>query len=224
MKNKIQIYIIALSLAVALLIPSVSYAQGGVHLWAIDEIDEALEEDLVTESVMVDYQADITREQFCELVVKVYEKLAETTAEVGDIAFSDTQNEEILKAAKLGIVNGYGNGVFAPNDLITREQIATMLVRMIEKAVPYADTGVYNNNTFNDSAMISDWALPSVNFAYDNNIMRGVDNNSIDPKANTTCEQAILLVYRVFDRYYNYTTIPEGAYELPRVEAPQKNN
>ena len=206
MKNKILAHLITISIVLTMYIPIVSYAQSSPSEWALSEVSDAISNDLVTDSVKKDYQANITREQFCEMVVLAYEKISEKAAITGNMSFNDTSNSEILKAANLGIVEGYGNGVFAPNDLITREQIAVMLVRMIDKAVQYENIDVYNQNNFNDSYLISDWALPSINFAYDNYFMRGVGYNCIDPQANTTCEQAVLLVYRVVKLYSDMFT------------------
>jgi len=87
-------------------------------------------------------------------------------------------------------------------------------VRMIDKSVSYANINVYNDNYFKDKNDISSWALPSVNFAYDKGIMQGVGNNCIDPQANTTCEQAVLLVYRTVDKYYNAEAQLDSIYEL----------
>ena len=182
--------------------------------WALDEVNNAISIGLVTDSVQADYQADITREQFCEMVIRAYEKISNNTAEMGNITFSDTDNAEILKAANLGIVSGYGGGIFAPDDLITREQIATMLVRMIDSAVTYENVSIYNNNYFADASSISDWAVSSVNFAYDKRLMQGVGDNRIDPQANTTCEQAILLVYRTINKYYDEESRLDSVYEL----------
>lgn len=191
------------------------FASSNPSSWAVEEVSKAKNEGLVTDSVMVDYQANITREQFCEMVVRAYGKISGENAEVGNMYFSDTDNVAILKAANLGIVAGYGNNVFGPNDLITREQIAAMLVRMIDKSVSYVNINVYNNNNFNDRDYISQWAIPSVNFAYDKGIMQGVGNNCIDPQANTTCEQAILLVYR---------TTQEFIYDIESKEFVNKSN
>ncbi|MBQ3427425.1 MAG: S-layer homology domain-containing protein [Clostridia bacterium] len=171
--------------------------------WALNEVTDAKNEGIITDAVTLDYQANITREQFCELVVLAYQKISGNQATSGNISFNDTQNNEIMKAANLGIVTGYGYGIFAPNDLITREQIATMIVRMIDKAVKSVNINRYKNNSFADLDSISDWALPSVNFAYDNGIMQGVGDNYIAPKANTTCEQAIMLVYNAVKLYAN---------------------
>lgn len=47
---------------------------------------------------------------------------------------------------------------------ITREQIAVMLVKLIARSVSYANIMAYNDNIFEDSANISDWAKPAVDF------------------------------------------------------------
>ncbi len=169
--------------------------------WAVSEVSEAIDAGLVTSSVSKNYQANITREQFCEMVVLAYEKISGKTAKTGSISFNDTSNAEILKAANLGIVNGVGGGSFAPNDYITRQEIATMLVRMIDAASSSANVNVYNSNKFADSGSIDSWALPSINYAYDNGIMQGVGNNMIAPLDNTTCEEAVLLVYRTVEKH-----------------------
>lgn len=169
--------------------------------WAKQEVNLAINSGLTTRNVKKNYQANITREQFCEMVVLAYEKISGNNAITGNITFTDTNNSEVRKAANLGIVNGYGNGVFAPDELITREQICAMLVRMIDKAVSNANVNVYKDNYFKDKSYISDWALSSVNFAYDKGIIQGVGDNCIAPLDNTTCEQAILLVYRIYNNY-----------------------
>ena len=172
--------------------------------WAVTEVNNAIKNGLVTESVAYDYHAYITREQFCEMVVLAYESLSGKTASAGSAWFRDTTNKEILKAANLGIVNGYETGHFKPNELITREQIAAMVVRMLGVSVKGVNIHNYSQHYFTDRYEISDWALPSVNFAYENGIMNGVGNNTIAPKRNTTCEEAVLLINRTYEKYKNY--------------------
>ena len=82
-------------------------------------------------------KANITREEFAEVVVKAYEKYAGKEASYTDTSvFTDTKNPEIFKAYELGIVNGIGGGKFAPNNLITREQMAAMLYRFVGNRFP----------------------------------------------------------------------------------------
>ena len=212
MKKRLSAILVGAALAVQLFVPAFVYAADSPSSWAAEEVGEAIAAGIVPGSVTEDYQESITREEFCETALLTYEAISGTEAETGSVSFSDTDNPEILKAANLGIVQGYGNGIFAPDDLITREQIAVMLVRMIDKAVELEDITIYNDNTFPDSELISDWARPSVNFAYDNGIMRGVDScGSINPLANTSCEEAVLLAYRTSRLYTDM--LPQEAFE-----------
>lgn len=134
MKKSIFAFVINITLLFAS--AALIHAAGTPSTWAVQEIEAATKDGLITDSISANYQAYITRAQFCELVLKAYEKLSNTSAEIGDVHFNDTDNPEILKAANLGIVTGHGDGSFAPEEKITREQIATMLSRMIGKAVP----------------------------------------------------------------------------------------
>lgn len=212
MKKRLLAVLVIATLSVQLFVPSFAQAADAPSSWAAAEVSEAVTLGIVPNSVQEDYHASITREQFCETALLTYEAISGTTAETGNISFNDTNNPQVLKAANLGIVEGYGNGIFAPNDLITREQIAVMLVRMIDKAVEIEDVSIYNDNDFPDSELISDWAKPSVDFVYDNGIMRGVDSRgSINPLANTSCEEAVLLAYRTSRIYTDM--LPQEAFE-----------
>ena len=167
--------------------------------WAQSEVNDAIKNNLVTDNVQKNYQADITREYFCELVIKLYEKITGETVTAASNVFKDTSNSEILKAYKLGIVKGVSSTEFAPNSLITRQEICTMLVRAMGTMYENIDTTDYEYHNFNDIGQISSWAMDSVQFAFDNNVMQGVGNNKIDPLGNATCEQAILLVNRIYN-------------------------
>ncbi len=167
--------------------------------WAVSEINTAINNGLVTVNVQKDYKTDITREFFCELVMKLYEKITGESTAVGSNPFNDTNNTEVVKAYKLGIVNGISSDEFAPNSNITRQEICTMLVRAIGVMYPNIDLNDYTRHSFADSANIASWAMDSVQFAYDNDIMQGIGNNSINPLGHATCEQAILLVNRIYE-------------------------
>lgn len=156
--------------------------------WAVNEVNNAKNAGIITDAVTKNYQKDITREEFCELAVKLYEKLTNQSATVGTDIFTDTDNQEILKAYNLGIVKGISNNRFAPYNNITRQEICVMLVRCIDIAIESADINDFNNNNFADKNKIADWAIDYVNYAYDNGIMKGIGNNRIDPLGNTTCE------------------------------------
>lgn len=170
--------------------------------WAVAEIDKAKENNLVTENVLNNYQQDITREEFCELVVKLYEALSGKEAIVPDTnKFTDTDNIEILKANALGLVNGVSETEFAPNANITREQIAAMIYRTLEKVDESLIMSDDKEVKFADKASISSYALEAVGFMSEKGILNGIGNNKVDPKGNATREHGILLINRTFELF-----------------------
>ncbi|HKL41967.1 MAG TPA: DNRLRE domain-containing protein [Clostridia bacterium] len=170
--------------------------------WAKDEIEEAIAYDLTTARVLSNFQQEITREEFCEIVIKLYQQLSDSSVPTVSInPFTDTTNEMVLMANHLGIVKGVGNGLFAPNNSITREEICVMLYRTLITAMPEDDFTISGFLEFDDASQVSEWATDSVVFMNQNNIMKGVGNNEINPLGFTPREQAIILLKRTFDAF-----------------------
>jgi hypothetical protein len=168
--------------------------------WAKAEIDKAKESGLTTERVLNEYQKPITREEFCELTVNLYEKLSGKTAEpISPNPFKDTSNIAVLKAYKLGIVNGTGNGEFSPNKPLNREQMAKMFFNTLQLAKPGIEN-VAEELSFTDRNSISQWAIQSVKFMFKEEIILG-SNNMFNPQQEASREQAIALVNRVFEKF-----------------------
>ena len=175
----------------------------GASSWALEELKKAVEYGLYTDKIMNNYTQNITREEFCELVIKLYEKLrGAATAPASPNPFFDTTNENILKAYAVGIVNGTSKDTFSPNNPITRQDICVMLYRAINSAVSNVDVSISGVSAFADENLIGNWAVTEVKFAYKNNIMKGSDSK-IMPRDNTNREQALLLVKRVYETYFN---------------------
>ncbi|MBP7177084.1 MAG: S-layer homology domain-containing protein [Thermoclostridium sp.] len=170
--------------------------------WAISGLEDLKGKINLDQQFYSRYRENITRADFSYLAVKLYEALSNkvidlSTAETG--VFLDSSDQYVNMAYKLEIIKGYGNGLFGPDDEITREQIAVMLVKTIEKAgFPLDRTGIATLN-FNDHQSISSWALEQVRLCYLNNIVKGTGNMTIDPKTFTTREQALLLTGRVIN-------------------------
>lgn len=173
----------------------------GISGWAVTEVQEAIKDNLTTDRVMIEFQKAITREEFCELAVKLYEAMTGKIVEAAPSGtFADTNNAQVLKAYKLGIVAGVGGDKFAPNNSVTRQEIATMLLRTVKIALPALDTRVSNPPKFIDGSDIDAWASEGVYYFASKEIIKGA-NGAFLPKANCTCEAAIALVKRVFDAF-----------------------
>jgi hypothetical protein len=124
-----------------------------------------------------------------------------TPEEASSDTFSDTVNSDVLMANKLGIINGKGNGIFAPYDNITRQEIAVMITRTLDSINMDYDKGD-GILTVNDKNDVESWAVQGVDFVYENGFMKG-DGVNFEPLSNTSIEQAVIITNRVFEKYYN---------------------
>lgn len=170
--------------------------------WAEEGIKKANEAGLMTEKLkMADPKGPITREEFSEIAIKLYEKVTGKEAVYDNTTdFSDTTNPEIYKAYKLGIVKGVGEGKFAPDQLVTREQIAAMMQRAVKAMKPDADISTAGAEAFKDEKDISGYAVEPVKFMSKQGLLKGT-NGRFDPKSSTTREQAINIVVRTYEKY-----------------------
>jgi hypothetical protein len=174
----------------------------GASAWAVEEIKKAVEYGLVTDKVMKDFKGNIPRDEFCEIVVKLYEKLIhQEISQLPKNPFKDTSNKSIIKAYSVGIVKGIKPDEFAPKSPITRREICVMLFRAITGAIKQVDTDTSGVPTFSDEKLIGKWAINEVRFAFKNDIMLGIGSNTINPLGNTTRQEAILLIKRVYEKY-----------------------
>jgi hypothetical protein len=163
--------------------------------WAYEWMDKADKLSIIPDILLnQDMTRDITRKEFSALAVKLYESLKGSKIAV-DLAspFTDTSDSDVIKAYSLGIVSGIGNGLFAPDASLTREQASTMLTR-VYKAVYWegwtlGEDAAYDRHVldtagvakFSDDELISGYAKDSVYFMVKNNIITGLGNNMFGP-------------------------------------------
>lgn len=195
--------------------------------WAELELQEAYENDLIPDVLLgKDMTGTITRAEFAAVAVKLYEALSGNRMIIAmDAPFTDITNSAerlyILKAYNYDIVNGTSDTTYSPNELLTREQMATMLTRVYKKfewpsytiardaSYPLNYTGV---KKFADDSQISDYAYSSVYFMVKHSIINGVGDNLFAPRntttaqaaanyANATRQQALLISTRTLNEF-----------------------
>lgn len=183
---------------------------GKPSTWAQAEVNEALNLQLVPDNLADKYQQSITRQEFCHLAVNMLEQKTgknilaltqEQNVSVNYNAFSDCDDADVAVINALGIVNGYGNGKFGPNNQITREQAATMLMKtakVLGLIVPNS-----TSITFNDMSHVSNWAKEGVQFITacqtgNASVMNGTSSGVFTPKGNYSREQAIITFKRLY--------------------------
>lgn len=169
--------------------------------WAKAEVEKAIEAGLIPERIQGDYGREISREEFSEIAVKLYEALSgEKTVMQGESPFIDTQNPKVLIANDLGIVKGIGDGRFAPDAAITRQEISVMMYRALKAAKPTYDLSGSADHIFSDNAEISTWAKESVSYLYGIGVVNGVGDNLFSPRSDTSREEAVVLANRMNER------------------------
>ena len=181
--------------------------------WAKTELQKAYDLGLIPDILKgADMTKPITREEFAELGVLLYEKVSgKTSTPYSPNPFTDTTNQQILKAYNLGITTGTSNTTFSPKVLINREQCATMLLRTIKAIHPQGDYSIAGVKDFPDQKHISTWAVEATKYMSKIGVITGDAQGNFMPKATTpaqeatgygmaTREQAIALSVRTHDK------------------------
>ncbi len=189
-----------------------------VSTWAKDEVEKAYANGLIPKKMAKgDLTKKVTREEFAAIAVELYEELTSksvgeaTNCHFTDIGDSD-YSHEIKKAYAIEAVEGISSTQYAPRDNITREQLATIMCRVLkrnmeEMGIPFQYVTDYQ--PFADDYDISDWAKPSVYFMASEGLVKGISDNLFAPKnvteeqeaigyASATKEQAIIIAQRIF--------------------------
>jgi hypothetical protein len=95
-------------------------------------------------------------------------------------------------AQEKGIIAGYGNGMFGPEDSITREQMAAILWRYAGSPVAADSEGLDN---FKDAVEISSYAKNALVWAHQQGIIAGKGNGILDPQGKATRAEVAQILY-----------------------------
>ena len=114
-----------------------------------------------------------------------------------DVVHGAYYEKAVAWGTETGVVQGYGNGLYGPNDLITREQLAAILYRWAEwKGQDVSADAHRALSRFEDAAQISGWALPAMAWACDRGVLQGRGAGILDPAAHATRAEAAAMLQR----------------------------
>ena len=139
----------------------------------------------------------MTRSQFVTILWRM-----EGSPNVGSSSFTDVVDGVWYDQAAAwgdanGIVNGYGDGLFGPNDPITREQMVSMMYRYAEYK-GYDLTANGDLSVFTDADLVAGWAETSMRWAVGHGLIQGSDNQ-VNPKGNSERCQVAAVVMRFLE-------------------------
>ena len=114
-----------------------------------------------------------------------------------DVKSADYFAGHVTWAYENGIVSGYNNGKFGPNNVLTREQAAVILVNYLHyRGLIPAGAG-QNGKTFKDSGKISAWAKNAVNICTELQIISGYTDGNFGPGDTLTRAQGAVLMLKM---------------------------
>lgn len=134
------------------------------------------------------------------MLVTVIGRLEGISDKPTDTVYTDVDSNayyaaHIAWATENGIVDGYGNGLFGPEDLVTREQMAKITANYLsyKTGVTVEDTSL----AYADTAEISDWAAEPVALAAQQGIMNGNADGTFAPKSFATRAETAAVIERL---------------------------
>lgn len=132
----------------------------------------------------------VTREQLVKMLVVAFELDGSASLEFSDVESGRWSAEYIKTAAALGIVNGMGDGSFAPEASVTRQDAAVMIARICEKK----GIVLSGRGEVADADKIAPYAVESVEKLVSAGIISGFEDGTFRPAEKLTRAQAAKLI------------------------------
>jgi len=145
--------------------------------------------------------ASITRAEFSAIIVRAL-GLPENgkTTEFKDVASGKWYVGSIAKAFEYGIIKGYEDGTFRPNQTITREEAMAMIARAMKWTALHTNLGEADIaaalNPFKDSTSVAKWAKPAVAATVKSGLVIG-SGTELKPTSNITRAETAAIVQRL---------------------------
>lgn len=166
--------------------------------WFYDAVEYAYNNELFAGTSASKFSPNVTMTR--GMLATVLYSMEGSPAVSGTSAFSDVAKgawyyDAVRWAAKKGIVSGYDNGKFGPDDIVTREQMA-LILNQYAAMKGYDVSAAGSLNGFTDKTMVSDWAEKAVQWAVGEKLLSGKGNGILDPKSGATRAEVAQILMR----------------------------
>ncbi|MVP01671.1 S8 family serine peptidase [Paenibacillus lutrae] len=175
------------------------WARRAVEVLAAKQIVDGMDENRFVP------QSGVTRAQFAAMLARMLqlpEAPVQSNQAFRDVAQRDWFADAVARAYKAGLVSGVTDDRFAPNDPITREQMAAMLVRAYayRSGMDPAAIGVPPHAVFADEQSAGGWAVPFLRQAHMLGLIDGYENGTFRPLGGATRAESASVIYRLDSR------------------------
>lgn len=173
--------------------------------WAKEDIYALAEKGIIAGITETEFQPEekITRAQFAKLLVRALniEVVKGAALSFTDVPAGVWYHDDVAAAGKAGLVMGNEDGTFAPDENITREQMAVIISRALKmkSATATSDSDLEQViDKFTDQGDISPWAKQGVALAVSCGILRGTERNAFNPQKAATRAEAASMILRLY--------------------------
>ena len=167
--------------------------------WFYEAVNYVYEKKLMNGTGKKEFSPNISTTR--GMIVTILYRL-EGSPEVENSTFTDVASTEYYAKAVAwgevnGIVKGYGEGKFGPNDVITREQLAAIMYRYSNYKKYDTSVGEDTNIlSYNDISELSEYAVSSMQWACGAGLVNGIGDGKLAPKGNATRAQVAMILMR----------------------------
>lgn len=143
-----------------------------------------------------------TRAMIVTILHRLENQPASGSSTFTDVPAGQWYTNAVAWAAANGIVDGYGDGRFGPNDTITREQMAAILYRYAQfKGYDVSNTG--NLSGYTDAAQVSEWARTAMGWANAQGLITGNTATTLNPTGSATRAEVATILMRFVENVAN---------------------
>ena len=168
------------------------------NAWYKDAVQYAYDNGLMTGVSATEFapEATTTRAMIVSILARLEGVTTAQAAGFADVDDNDWYATAVNWAANVGVVNGYEDNTFRPNQPITREQLAAILMNYAaykgEDVSARADLSAYTDQP-------STWATDTMSWAVAEGLISGVTNDELRPQGNATRAQVAAILQRFLE-------------------------
>lgn len=197
----LSVYMIVYEESAVHICPSARYIDVDQSQWYHEAVDFAIENGLFvgTSDTTFEPNTAMSRAMLVTVLWRLEGNPAVSAAgSFADVAGNAWYANAVAWASANKIVSGYGNGLFGPNDNITREQMAAVL-RGYAEFKGYDVAAADNLTAFSDAGDVSAWALTSMKWAVAEKLIGGMTATTLAPRGNATRAQVATILMRFIE-------------------------
>ena len=177
-------------------VPAFAAVETNAAFWAVSSMEYAHEHGFVTDEELQKATSPMSRLEFCGVVMGFLESVTgvERKATIAT-PFKDCNDPVVIAAYEAGVIGGVEPGVFAPNQTLTREQMAIMIARTL--MVCNLDlTEEEKKNPFTDTKTLYAASNRYIDQLYGAQIVSGYEDNTYGPFRQMSVQEAIVTFVR----------------------------